>query len=111
MSAQGYVVAHLSEIPENEPGERPWLPVRYHVGARAFGVNVWIGREPGTRVLDEHTEENGDEELYFVVSGRATFTIAGEEVDATAGTFVFVPAGASTSSPSTVNVARPARTQ
>ncbi len=32
----------------------------------------------------------GHEELYFVVSGHAMFTINGDEVDAPAGTFVFV---------------------
>jgi hypothetical protein len=32
----------------------------------------------------------GHEELYVVVSGHATFTVAGDEVDATTGTIVFV---------------------
>jgi tetratricopeptide (TPR) repeat protein len=33
----------------------------------------------------------GHEELYVVVSGRATFTVDGEEIDAPPGTLVFVP--------------------
>ena len=32
----------------------------------------------------------GHEELYFVLSGRATFTVDGERVDAPAGSLVFV---------------------
>ena len=40
---------------------------------------------------DELGERTGKhEELYFVASGRATFTIDGDEVDAPAGTFIFV---------------------
>jgi mannose-6-phosphate isomerase-like protein (cupin superfamily) len=33
---------------------------------------------------------SGPEELYVVLRGRATFTLDGEEVDAPAGTFVYV---------------------
>src|SRR5205085_5287485 len=47
---------------------------------------------PGV-IVEEHDETHGDggqEELYVVVSGRATFTLDGEEVDAPAGTLVFV---------------------
>ena len=36
-----------------------------------------------------HTD-GGQEELYVVVAGHATFAVAGEEVDAPAGTLVFV---------------------
>jgi hypothetical protein len=42
-------------------------------------------------VIGEHDERTtGHEELYVVVAGRATFTVGGEEVDAPAGTLVFV---------------------
>src|SRR5262249_28612606 len=33
---------------------------------------------------------SGHEELYLVLTGRATFTVAGEEIDAPPGTLVFV---------------------
>src|SRR5204862_5213539 len=45
----------------------------------------------GGWVVEEHTEGSGHEELYLVVSGRARFTLDGEELDAPAGTIVFLP--------------------
>jgi tetratricopeptide (TPR) repeat protein len=44
-------------------------------------------------VVEPHTEspELGHQELYFVASGRAKFILDGEEHDAPAGTYVFVP--------------------
>ena len=41
--------------------------------------------------MEEHTEQSlGHEELYVVISGRATFELDGERLDAPAGTFVFL---------------------
>lgn len=68
-----------------------WQPLRRELGVRAFGVNAWTGDEPGAQVIPEHDETpTRHEELYLVLEGRATFTVAGEEVDAPAGTIVFV---------------------
>jgi tetratricopeptide (TPR) repeat protein len=55
-------------------------------------VNANVAVEPGV-IVEEHDEmhtDGGQEELYVVVAGHATFTVAGEEVDAPAGTLVFV---------------------
>ena len=88
MNGQPYKKASIREL------ERPdgWSPVRRALGVRAFGVNAWTARAAGDTVIGEHTERQaGHEELYLVVAGRATFTVDGEEVDAPAGTVVFVP--------------------
>jgi tetratricopeptide (TPR) repeat protein len=67
-------------------------PIRRHFGIRAFGVNAWRGGAPGDLVIDDHAEEvEGHEELYVVLRGRATFTVAGDELDAPPGTLLFVP--------------------
>jgi tetratricopeptide (TPR) repeat protein len=69
-----------------------WHSIRHHFGVRAFGVNANVAVEPGV-IVEEHDEmhtDGGQEELYVVVAGHATFTVAGEEVDAPAGTLVFV---------------------
>jgi mannose-6-phosphate isomerase-like protein (cupin superfamily) len=67
------------------------IPVREHLGIQAFGVNAFAPREDGT-LVGEHTESgSGQEELYLVLDGTATFEIDGETVDAPAGTFLFVP--------------------
>jgi hypothetical protein len=71
-----------------------WRPVRHHLGISAFGAGTWHG-DAGVEVIEEHTEqvEGADEheELYLVMSGRATFTVRDEEIDAPAGTLVAVP--------------------
>jgi tetratricopeptide (TPR) repeat protein len=92
----GYAVAHLDEIEELSDGRCPWRPVRHHFGITSFGVNTWTAREAGDRIINEHDEADAygnDEELYLVQSGRATFELDGERVDAPAGTFVFARPG------------------
>jgi hypothetical protein len=69
-----------------------WRPIRRRFGIQAFGVNAYTAAKPGDWVVEEHTEESlGHEELYLVVRGRARFTLDGEEIDAPAGTIVFLP--------------------
>ncbi len=84
--------AHLSELESVPgPGTLRWTPVRRRFGITAFGVNAYTAADVGQDVVEEHTEESlGHEELYVVVAGRATFTLDGEEVDAPAGTLVFL---------------------
>ena len=76
-----------------------WAPIRHHFDIRTFGINAWRGGEPGANVISEHDEaESGEPELYYVVSGGATFTIAGEQVEAPAGTLVWLEDAAATRS-------------
>jgi tetratricopeptide (TPR) repeat protein len=68
-----------------------WSPIRAQFDVQSFGVNGWTAAEAGEEVIGEHDETpSGHEELYLVVAGRATFTVGGDEVDAAAGTIVFV---------------------
>jgi mannose-6-phosphate isomerase-like protein (cupin superfamily) len=66
-------------------------PVRHHLGISAFGTNAWTAAKEGDRLMPEHEEDEGSEELYVVLRGRARFEIDGDTVDASEGTFVFVP--------------------
>ena len=84
---QSWKVTTLEEI---EPRDA-WIPVREELGIRAFGINAYRPRDDG-RILNEHTEEgSGQQEVYVVLNGTATFTLDGEEVEATAGTLVYAP--------------------
>ena len=88
-----FVVAHLDEIQEQAlPGGARRRGVREHLDVRSFGINAYTADE-GEPVVAEHTETQPlagrHQELYVVLSGRATFTVDGEEVDAPAGTIVF----------------------
>ncbi len=68
-----------------------WLPVRRTLGVEAFGINAYVAARAGEPVVEEHTEETlGHEEVYVVLTGRATFTLDGETLDAPSGTAVFV---------------------
>ena len=94
MSEKGYEVAHideLEELPINK-GEFVWRPVRRRFGITAFGANAYTA-QAGQRVIEEHHEKGGHQELYVVLRGRATFTLGDDEVDAPAGTLVFAQPG------------------
>jgi mannose-6-phosphate isomerase-like protein (cupin superfamily) len=66
------------------------IPVREHLGIHAFGANAFRPDENGM-LINEHSEAgSGQEELYIVLDGTATFEIDGETVDAPAGTLVYV---------------------
>jgi len=68
-----------------------WRPVRRTLDIGAFGINAYVAPRAGDDVVEEHTESSlGHEEVYLVLSGRATFTLDGDTLDAAAGTVVFI---------------------
>jgi quercetin dioxygenase-like cupin family protein len=82
-------IVHVDDLEKIDVAGVHWRPVRRPLGVSAFGVNGYSA-DAGERLIEEHDEVDGHEELYLVVRGRATFTIAGEEIDARAGTLVFL---------------------
>jgi hypothetical protein len=97
LSGIRYATAHLDQFERlNAFGEDGvWRPVRHHFGIEGFGINAYTAARQGDRVIEEHDElgaagEGRHQELYVVLTGRATFTLDAETVDAPAGTFVFV---------------------
>ena len=95
MTDEPFAVARLEEMTAGPGAEgSTWFRIRRHFGIRAFGVNAYRA-DAGGRVIEDHDElgssAGGHEELYVVLSGRARFEIAGDTVDAPAGTLVFVP--------------------
>ena len=95
MTDAEWQVARLDELERLGPNPEGtiWRPVRRRFDVRAFGVNAWTGAHPGDRVIEHHREPDGPEELYIVLTGRATFEVGDEEIDAPPGTFVFVQPG------------------
>jgi len=68
-----------------------WRPIRRTLDIGAFGINAYVAHEAGVDVVEEHTESAlGHEEVYIVLSGRATFTLGEDELDAPTGTVVFI---------------------
>lgn len=95
MTDNGYEVARIDELdafPINS-GEFVWRPVRRRFGITAFGSNAYSAEKAGQRVVEEHSEPDGHEEMYVVLRGRATFTLGDDEIDAGPGTLVFVQPG------------------
>jgi tetratricopeptide (TPR) repeat protein len=92
MADPGWQTARLDELESLAgPGTLNWKPVRRHFGITAYGINAYTAEKAGQDVVENHTEESlGHEELYVVLAGHATFRLNDEEVDAPAGTAVFV---------------------
>jgi mannose-6-phosphate isomerase-like protein (cupin superfamily) len=88
MSYRVATVEELQDIAYRE--ETHMRPVRHHLGITAFGTNAWTAASVGDRLMPEHEEDPGSEELYVVLQGRARFEIGDDTVDAPAGTLVFV---------------------
>jgi tetratricopeptide (TPR) repeat protein len=88
-----YAVAHLDEIEELSDAGCRYRPIRHHFGITAFGVTAWTAHAAGAVVIAEHDEDDptADEELFLVLGGHAAFELAGDWVDAPAGTLVFAP--------------------
>ena len=89
----GYTVRQVTDVesPYGVPTNARWHMLRRELGVEAFGINAWTSREAGQSIIGEHDETgNGHEELYFVLTGHATFTLDGTPHDAPQGTVVFV---------------------
>jgi mannose-6-phosphate isomerase-like protein (cupin superfamily) len=91
--AKGWQSVRLEEV---EPipvvgGKLLWRPLRRTLDVGAFGINAYVAPAAGDDVVEEHTEQSlGHEEIYFVLTGHATFELDEETLDAPAGTVVFV---------------------
>jgi mannose-6-phosphate isomerase-like protein (cupin superfamily) len=95
VNEKAYEVAHIDDLDRFpvDNDELLWRPVRRKLGITAFGTNAYTAERGHERVVEEHYERDGAEELYFVATGRATFTLGDEELDAPAGTFVYAEPG------------------
>ena len=89
-----YAVAHIDDMPFEEgssPGTE-WKPVRRIFSIGSFGTALARATKAGDMLTHDHDEiEARHEELFLIVSGHATYRVDGEEIDAPAGTFLYVP--------------------
>lgn len=87
-------VLHLDQLDTIRVAGINWRPVRRALGVTGFGINAYSA-DAGEQLIEEHNEIGAGaghhEELYFVLAGHARFTVDGEQIDAPAGTLVFVP--------------------
>jgi tetratricopeptide (TPR) repeat protein len=89
--------AHLDDLDRIALDGALFRPVRRALGVTAFGVNAYTAEHGGGELIEPHDETSAGsarhEELYVVVTGHATFTVDGQELDAPSGTLVLVPPG------------------
>lgn len=87
MTSDRYAVLQL--------GDEGFTPVRLRLGIEAFGVTVRRAGA-GEQLVSEHSEEgeDGNEELYVVLSGAAEFVVDGERVNLPEGGCLAVRTGA-----------------
>src|SRR5262249_35306322 len=90
VGSDGYQILSLDELETAAHRGSDLIPVRHAHGFRPAGVNAWTA-DRGGQLIPPHEEDEGGEELYAVVQGRARFTVGEEETEAPAGTLVFVP--------------------
>jgi hypothetical protein len=89
--AVSYRVATVDELQDIAYRQDTHMrPLRHHLGITAFGTNAWTAAREGDRLVPEHQEDEGTEELYVVLRGHARFEIDGNAIDAPEGTLVFV---------------------
>jgi hypothetical protein len=93
-----YRTAHIDDLPFEIDDDYPtteWKPLRRFFGIGSFGTNLARATKPGDVLTHDHSEivDGGTrhEELFLIVSGHATYRVDGEELDAPAGTFLYVP--------------------
>jgi len=90
-------VLSLPDRARESDDDRVYIRLRRELDIGAFGASAVCQAETGGEVIGEHDElgpgADGQEELYAVVQGGATFTIDGEEIDAPQGSVVFVLPG------------------
>ena len=93
-----YRVLSLPQEASEGDGDRVYVGLRRKLDLGAFGASATYQARAGEDVIGEHDElgpgADGQEELYVVVQGDATFTVDGDEIDAPHGTVVFVRPGA-----------------
>jgi quercetin dioxygenase-like cupin family protein len=89
----GYTTLTLDTAPtlHDEDTGADWITLRHQLGVTAFGLNAWRAPAAGLQVIVDHDEADSQhQEVYVVVAGHATFTIVGQDVDAPAGTVIFI---------------------
>jgi hypothetical protein len=90
----GYRSTHLSQLDRIPLDHGVWRPIRRPLAITGFAINAYSA-EAGQPVIEPHDETSagagGHEEVYLVASGAATFTVAGEAVEAPMGTLVVEP--------------------
>ena len=64
-----------------------WSLARRSLELQSFGMNV-VDLQPGEQIPEHNETDRDQEEVFIVLSGSPTFVVDGEELPASAGTFI-----------------------
>src|SRR5947209_4025108 len=84
-------VTHIDEIDAGHGGV--FKPVGRTLGATAFGINVEQFPQGHDGYPEHDHAKDGQEEVYYVISGQTTLTIDGVDHIMRAGSVAYVPPG------------------
>jgi hypothetical protein len=74
-------ITDLPVVPDANPDDPVWYPLQHALGIDTFGANVFVARSADQLLVEEHDErESGQQELYVVLEGSASFELDGEEM-------------------------------
>ena len=80
-------IADMPVVSEGDPDDPVWYPLQHVLGIDAFGVNLFVAQEAGQTLVEDHDERtSGQQELYLILEGQATFQLDGEEARLDRGT-------------------------
>ena len=88
-----YRVLALADLERVPLDHGIWRPVRRPLGVTAFGINAYTADHAGDADRTPRRDRpgaGGHQELYLTATGRATFTVAEQTVDAPRGTLLLV---------------------
>jgi hypothetical protein len=86
-STEPFVAVHVDAVPrgpDRGPGVGELKPVRRRLGIEAFGAHARVARHAGDLLVMPHDERAGGPD------GTAGHELDGQDIDAPAGTLVFV---------------------
>jgi hypothetical protein len=78
-----WTVSQITDLPavsDGEPDDPVWYPLQHALGIDTFGANLFVAQRADQVLVEEHDErKSGQQELYLVLDGSASFELDGEE--------------------------------
>jgi hypothetical protein len=73
-------IAAIPAVSDFGPGDPTWYPLQHALGIDTFGANPFVATHADQTLVEDHDESaSGQQELYVVLEGEATFQLDGEQ--------------------------------
>lgn len=72
-------ITSLPQVSDGGSDDPSWYPLQHALGIDTFGANVFVASRADQTLVEEHDERtSGQQELYVVLDGAASFELDGE---------------------------------